>query len=165
MNGALTISGDFNLTDVLDGYKDEVTNLTERVVDQLEEYAEDVYTDFSDENFKIRAFPTLDFDLNLENLPKIPEAHVHFDFDDLELYLDLGIVLNTGATYSLNLFTSETPAGFSVPGLAAGAVFSVDLILIAEAEVDIGSGIHIKLDNGLSFDLELFNSNLSTMTM
>lgn len=165
VSGALTISGDFNLTETLDGFKDEVTNITEKVIDQIEEYAEDVWDDLSDESFKIKAFPTIDFDLNLQNLPKIPEAHVHFDFDDLELYLDLDIILNTGATYSLNLFTSETPAGFSIPGLTAGAVFSVDLILIAEAQVDIGSGIHIKLDDALSFDLELFSSNLSSMTL
>ena len=80
--------------------------------------------------------------------------------------LDLDIILATGATYSLNLFTSETAAGISVPGVVtAGVVFSVDLILIATAEVDIGSGIHIKFDDPLTFDMELFSSNLSSIDL
>lgn len=165
VTGTLTIAENFNLNETISGLKESVTNVTSRVVDQLEDYAEDVMTDLSEQNFKIRAFPTLDFDLNLEDLPSIPESRVHFEFEDLELYLDLEIILTAGATYTLNLFTSETPAGFAIPGLTAGAVFSVDLILIAAAEIDIQGGIHIKLDEGLVFDLELFNSNLSSMTL
>lgn len=163
--GALTITEGFNFTNTLDNFKDEVMNITKEAVDQLEDYAKNVSDQFSDGDFKIEAFPTLDLDFNLENLPKIPEAHVQIEFEDLELYLDLDITLTAGATYTLNLFTSQTPAGFAVPGLTAGAVFSVDIILIAAAEIEIGSGIHIQLDDLLTFNLELFNSNFSSITM
>lgn len=130
----------------------ELKNVTDTALDQ-----------FNATN--LPAWRTLDVELDLDNVTGLPGASIHFEFDDLELYLELDIKLSAGATYTLNLYTSETPVGISVPDLTIGAVFSVDLILIADAEIDIGSGIHIKLDDGLAFDLELFNSNVSTVTM
>lgn len=113
----------------------------------------------------ISAWPTLNVSLQLDDLSGLPDAQIHFEFDDLELYLDLDIVLSVGASYTLPLYTSETPYGISLDGFSLGAVFTVDLILIAEADIDIGSGIHIKFDDGLSFDLDMFSSNVSTMNL
>ncbi|KAJ5103083.1 hypothetical protein N7532_003612 [Penicillium argentinense] len=163
VTGDMTITGDF--ADTVNSFKNEVTNITDEAIDQLEEYAKDAWTSLSDGNTDIQAFPTLDLDFSLNNLTNVPGAKVHFEFDNLELYLDLEIQLAAGATYTLNLISSETPAGIKIPGLTVGAVFSIDLILIATAEVDIGSGIHIKLDDGLAFDMELFQSNVSGVTL
>jgi hypothetical protein len=170
VTGDLTLTGDFNFTQAIDGVKDELKNVTDTALDQFEQYVEEVAEDIGKEitTFNVTnlpAWPTLDVELNLDNITGLPGASIHFEFDDLELYLDLDIKLSAGATYTLNLYTSETPEGISVPGVTIGAVFSVDLILIADAEIDIGSGIHIKLDDGLAFDLEMFNSNVSTVTM
>lgn len=139
------------------------------MTDQLETYAEKVLSDvtsldISDFENDITAWPTLDVDVNL-NSSKISDAKVYLEFNDLEMYLDLDIQLATGAAYTLNIYTSESPVGISVPGVDLGVLFSVDLILIAEAKIDIGSGIHIKLDDGLSFELEMFNTDLSTVTL
>ncbi|GAM33882.1 hypothetical protein TCE0_013r01102 [Talaromyces pinophilus] len=155
----LTLTGDFNFTEVVDGVETEFEAY-------IEEVAQDIRQEITTFNAtNLSAWPALDVELDLDNVTGLPGASIHFEFDDLELYLELDIKLSAGATYTLNLYTSETPGGISVPGVTIGAVFSVDLILIADAEIDIGSGIHIKLDDGLAFDLEMFNSNVSTVTI
>lgn len=55
--------------------------------------------------------------------------------------------------------------GFEIPDLHVGAVFGVDLILIPHADIEIGSGIHIKFDDGVSFDMQLFDKDLAKTTM
>ncbi|KAI7974943.1 hypothetical protein EIK77_001696 [Talaromyces pinophilus] len=170
VTGDLTLTGDFNFTEAVDGVKTELNNATDTALDQFKAYIEELAQDFGQEIItfnptNLPAWPTLDVELDLDNVTGLPDASIHLEFDDLELYLELDIKLSAGATYTLNLYTSETPGGISVPGVAIGALFSVDLILIADADIDIGSGIHIKLDDGLAFDLEMFNSNVSTVTM
>ncbi|KKK13637.1 hypothetical protein ARAM_000775 [Aspergillus rambellii] len=166
IGGSLRLGGDFNLTETVDSFTDEVTNVTDSAFDQIEEYLEDVFTNITLLHFdEIPAWPTVDIDFDFEHLDGFPEVQAQFEFDGLELYLELDVQLSAGATYTLNLFTSETIAGFSVPNLEAGAVFKVSLVLIAEAEIDISSGIHIKLDDGLKLDLELFNKNVSGITL
>ncbi|EED13272.1 conserved hypothetical protein [Talaromyces stipitatus ATCC 10500] len=170
VTGDLTLAGDFNFTAAVNTVKSELRNVTDTAFHQFEQYVEEVAKDISKEIITLNAttlpdWPTLDVNLDLNNATGLPGAHIHFEFDNLELYLDLGIKLSAGATYTLNLYTSETPAGISVPGLKMGAVFSVDLILISDTEIDIGSGIHIKLDDGVAFDLEMFNRNVSRVTI
>ena len=170
VTGDLTLTGDFNFTAAFDSVENELENVTVSALDQLETYAKEVSEDIGQEvitfsDTPLPAFPPLDVALDLNNFTGLPGASIHFEFDDLEFYLELDIKLAAGATYTLNLYTSETPAGFAVPGLDLGAVFSVDLILISDAEIDIGSGIHIKFDGGLAFDLEMFNSNVSYATV
>ncbi|KAJ6005573.1 hypothetical protein N7451_003517 [Penicillium sp. IBT 35674x] len=170
VTGDLTLSGGFNFTEAIENVKGDIVNITDTAIDTLETYVKTVARDAVEDivNLDLDAiprWPTLDLDFNLDNVAALPEAQVHFEFDNMELYLDLDIKLSAGATYTLNIFSSETPAGFQVPGLTVGAVFSVDLILIADAEIDIGSGIHLKLEEGLSFDLEMFNSSVSSISV
>ncbi|KAJ5106646.1 hypothetical protein N7456_003321 [Penicillium angulare] len=166
VNGAITLTGGFNFTEAIDEIGDDILNVTSQAFDQLEDYVKEVVKDIATLDIEdVPAWPTLDLDLNLDNTTGLPGAEVHFEFDNLELYLDLDIKLSAGSTYTLNIYSSESPAGIAMPGLTAGAVFSVDLILIAEAEIDIGSGIHIKLEDGLAFDLEMFNSNVSKISL
>lgn len=136
--------------------------MAETAFDTLENYTETVVTNIHAKD--IPSWPTVDLDFNLGDVPGLPGAQIHFDFDDLEIYLDLDIKLFAESTYTINIFTSGTVAGISVPGLKIGAVFRVDLILIADADIDIGSGIHVKQD-GLSFDMEMFNFNVSAITL
>lgn len=163
MTGELILTRDFNLTASVNQVWDKVSNVAETAFDTLENYTETVVTNIHAKD--IPSWPTVDLDFNLGDVPGLPGAQIHFDFDDLEIYLDLDIKLFAESTYTINIFTSGTVAGISVPGLKIGAVFRVDLILIADADIDIGSGIHVKLDDGLSFDMEMFNSNVSAITM
>ncbi|KAJ5938854.1 hypothetical protein N7466_001988 [Penicillium verhagenii] len=166
VSGALTLTGGFNLNDTITEVTSDVKNVTEQVIDQLKDYVESTLEDIVTNDADDISWPTIDVDLNMEDtLSGLPDAQIQFKFDNLELYLELDIKLSTETTYALNLFTSDTPVGFEVPGVDAGAIFSVSLILIADAEIDIGTGIHIKLDDGLAFDMEMFSSNVSSFTM
>lgn len=170
VTGNLSFTGSYNITEAVDTVGDDLWNATVEVVDEFEDYVKEVInaaaediTSFSLED--LPSWPTLNVSLDLSNSTGLPGTQILFEFDDLEIYLDLDIVLSTGATYTLPIYTSESEVGVKVSGLEVGAVFTVDLILIAEAELDIGSGIHIKLDEGLVFDLEMFNTNMSNIKL
>lgn len=170
VSGSFTLNGDFNATQAIDSIGNEIANMSTAAFDTLKNFTEEVAETLAEDITQLEindfpAFPTLDVDFNMQNISNFEGAKVVFEFDALELYLDLDIVLSAGATYTLTIFSSETPAGFAVPGLEAGAVFSIDLILIAEAEIELGSGIHMKLDDGLIFDLEMFDGPVSSVTV
>jgi hypothetical protein len=163
------VENDFNITQAIDNVVDEVANVTESAIDQLETFVDDLIGNVTDidsiSDFDFPAWPTLDLDLDLDDADGFPDVHAQFEFNDLELYVELDIQLSAGATYTLNLFTSQSVAGFSIPGLEAGALFKVSLVLIAQAEIDISSGFHIKLDDAFALELELFNKNVSQISM
>ncbi|KAL4995585.1 hypothetical protein BDV10DRAFT_202878 [Aspergillus recurvatus] len=172
VSGFLTVEGDFNITEAIGSVADEVANVTDSAIDQLQTFVNEFIDNVTDidsvsdlADFDFPSWPTLDLDLDLDDAAGFPDVHAQFEFNGLELYLELDVQLSAGATYTLNLFTSQSVAGFAIPGLEAGALFKVSLVLIAEAEIDISSGFHIKLDDGFALDLELFNKNISSITM
>ncbi|GLA46269.1 hypothetical protein AnigIFM63604_009741 [Aspergillus niger] len=170
VGGYLTVGDGFNVTMAVDSVGDEIANVTDSALSKLENYAReaasDILKDVSQFQLSdIPAWPTLDLDFDLDDASGFSGVHAQVDFDGLELYLELDLQLSAGATYTLNLFTSETPAGISISSLEAGAIFKVSLVLIAQADIDISSGIHIKLDDGLTLALELFNNNISSITV
>ncbi|PYH85818.1 hypothetical protein BO82DRAFT_361218 [Aspergillus uvarum CBS 121591] len=170
VSGFLTVEESLNVTDLVESITDELANVTDAAITQLKTFARDAAEDFVEgvthfELVDMPAWPTLDLDFTLNSTQDFPGVHAEFEFDNLELYLELDVQLSAGGTYTLNLFTSETIVGFSIPGLDAGAVFKVSLVLVAEAEVDISSGIHIKLDDGLVLALDLFNKGMSDITL
>ncbi|KAK6838094.1 hypothetical protein PG987_006375 [Apiospora arundinis] len=108
--------------------------------------------------------PPIDVDFNIA-IPHMPECRLKFNFDGLELYMLLDSKLSAGVTYHLNLYSSNTPIGISAgKELDIGVIFSVDLVLTADAEVHMQSGFHIKLDDGASFSLAMFADNLTDTT-
>ncbi|OJJ97428.1 hypothetical protein ASPACDRAFT_32248 [Aspergillus aculeatus ATCC 16872] len=170
VSGFLTVEESLNVTNLVESIADELANVTDAAINQLKTFARDAAEDFVEgvthfELVDMPAWPTLDLDFTLNTTQDFPGVHAEFEFDNLELYLELDVQLSAGGTYTLNLFTSETIVGFSIPGLDAGALFKVSLVLVAEAEVDISSGIHIKLDDGLVLALDLFNKGMSDITV
>jgi len=110
-------------------------------------------------------FPPLQIDFDLD-VPDIPQCELNFQFDGMELYMEIDTTLSSGATYTLNLYTSKTPIGFAVAEeLLVGVVFSVDLILSVESEVDISSGFHILLNDGVAIAIPMFDQNISSITL
>lgn len=166
----MTVEDGFNVTTVVDSAEADIANVTDSALSQLEDFAREAARDILEDvsQFQlidIPAWPTLDLNFDLDEANRFPGVHAQVEFDSLELYLDLDLQLSAGATYTLDLFTSETPAGISISSLEAGAIFQVSLVLIAQAEIDISSGIHIKLEDGLTLALELFNNNVSSITV
>ncbi|KAJ0425217.1 hypothetical protein BJY00DRAFT_274984 [Aspergillus carlsbadensis] len=182
VTGTLNITNDFNLTSAVSSLGDEISNVTSSALDQLSSFAEnathavlDAITDFSIDDgdgfgfgfddLDLPAWPTLDLDFDLDEMDGFPDVHAQIEFTDLELYLELDVILSAGATYTLNLFTSQSVAGIKIPGLEAGVLFKVDLVLIAEAEIDVSSGFHVKLDQGLLLDFALFKRDVGGVTL
>lgn len=166
MNGHLKIREDVNLTKAVHSIASELDNATTKAWDEVKDYVEDVAKDVGHFHFHdLPAFPTLDVDFNLNKTAGLPPVDAHFEFDNLELYMDFDLKLDAGTYYTFRLFTSETPAGFAIPGLEAGALFKASLILMTESAINIQSGVHLKLDDGLAMDLELFNKKVSGLTL
>lgn len=170
----LTRGENFNITQAFQSFKTEVEggidNLMNATIDSFETYFENIGTNISSLDTLVHDvedldFPTLNgttFDLAI---PDIPECQLLFEFDDLELYMELDTTLSAGATYTLNLYKSETPIGVSAgQDLEIGIVFKVDVILSVEAEIDISSGFHIQLNNGFALNMTMFGQDISSVT-
>ncbi|KAF5687843.1 hypothetical protein FDENT_5133 [Fusarium denticulatum] len=144
----------------------EIDDLADETADYIEKYI-DTVADNLDDGFDLDDFdlPPLDYNLNV-NVPEIPEFRLQFQFDGLEVYMLIDTVLSAGATYTLNLYTSTTPAGFTVrDNLEIGVIFAIDLILSVEGEINISSGFHLRLDDGVLFDIGIFSKNISNLTI
>jgi hypothetical protein len=168
----LTVNGNFNLSQAFQNFKSEVKSdvesLTNATIDSFEMYFEKIGEDVASFNFHLDDldFPTLNdtsFDLAI---PDIPECQLLFEFDGLELYMEIDTTLSAGATYTFNLYTSESLLGVSAgQDLEVGIVFTVDVILSVEAEIDISSGFHIQLNDGVAINIAMFSQNISSVTL
>jgi hypothetical protein len=168
----LTVNGNFNVSQAFQSFKSEVEgdvdNLTNATIDSFETYFENIGTDLTslDIHLDDLDFPTLNntsFDLAV---PDIPECQLLFELDDLELYMEIDTTLSAAATYTFNLYKSETPLGVSAgQDLEIGIVFTVDVILSVEAEIDISSGFHIQLNDGVAINIPMFSQNISSVTL
>ncbi|KAI1822575.1 hypothetical protein F4861DRAFT_514003 [Xylaria intraflava] len=165
----LNPSHDFNIIQAITNFTDdvgeEIQNITRAaftyLADNVPELAKNLTDDF---DFDDISFPPLNTSLSL-HLPDIPECDLHFQFDELELYASMDTVLSAGTVYTLNLYSSNTPIGLSIDSdTLVGVVVSIDLILSADADIDIGSGLHVKFDDGMTLDLPLFSQNVSSVT-
>ncbi|KAK9777573.1 hypothetical protein SCAR479_05621 [Seiridium cardinale] len=150
---------------VTDQIGDQFENLTTTVVDYVDDYISNTMHKLADGiDASDFAVPPIDVDFHID-IPEVPETHLSFQFDDLELYVLLDTILAGGLTYNLNLYTSNTPIGISIgDDVKAGVILTINLIMTAEAEIDISSGFHIKLDDGVAFDIALFGQNVSDTT-
>lgn len=80
--------------------------------------------------------------------------------------MEIDTILNLGATYTINMFTSQTPIGFKLADdFQVGVIFSIDLILSVESQIDISTGFHILLDDGIAIDLHMFDKDVSSITL
>lgn len=110
-------------------------------------------------------FPTIPVNLDL-NASEISECLLYFRFDGLELYIQADTAMPDAASYKLNLYTSESPIEFEVPNsdMSIDVIFTIDLVLMADAQIDVSSGFHILLDRA-SIDIPLFSSDITDATI
>jgi hypothetical protein len=166
----LKFGSDFNITQAITNFTreigEEIDNITSTAIAYLEDEIPGVLTNLTDDlDFDDIDLPPLNISFNLD-VPEIPECGLHFQFDDLELYMLLDTVLSAGITYTLNLYSSETLIGVAVDSdTFVGVIVSIDLILGADADIDISSGLHIKVDDAMALDLSLFGQNVSSVTL
>lgn len=110
-------------------------------------------------------FPTIPIDFNLD-IQGLPGCHLHFQLDGMELYVLLDLALSSASTYTVNIFTSESPLGISIGDeLQLGIFFTIDLIVDLDEEINISTGFHIRLDDGAAIDINMFDTNVSSITL
>lgn len=115
-------------------------------------------------NFDDFRFPPIPVDFNL-NISGIPQCHLHLEFQGLEIYVELETVIS-GSTFTMNLFTSDTPIGLAIQEeVELGVVLTVDLILDVDTEIDISSGFHLAIKDGAAIDINLFDKTISNFTL
>lgn len=160
-------AGHFNMSRVVDetieDIGDNFDKFSSEIVDFVEDWVEDLGDAFvsGDFDFDAHEMPTFPFDFDMD-VPTLPEVGLSFGFDSFELFMLLDTTLSLGSTYTYNLYTSNTPIGAGISDdLWFGVVFSVDLILAVDGEIDISSGFHIKLDDGLKIEIALFGDEAS----
>lgn len=151
----------FNATELLDSVEDEA----KEVVHEIGEWLKDTVEDLIELDFDIPA-PNISFNMDFQGLPS---AVLEFQFDGVELYVELEITLTAGATYQLSLYKSEGPLGFDLGSdildLSFGLVFQIDLILSVEADIVITSGFHLKLDDGILMRIAIFANETSDLNL
>ena len=161
---------------VIDEFREDVTNLTVGFVNYAIEY---LRTYLGEANWmKIGGnlveggpqwedleLPTFNYNMDLD-IPEIPECKLKFKFDGLELYMAMNTFIEAAVTYELPLYRSQSPIGITITdGLELGAFVTLDLILSAEGEIDISSGFHLKVNDGIVLEISLFGNNVSDITL
>jgi hypothetical protein len=161
-----TMAESFNVSQAIQNVTtqvgDAISNVTSEVIDAVKTEV----TDLSNGNFDLLDgdFPPIPFPDIL--VPQIPECLLRFQFDGLELYMGLDTTLTGGATYTLPLYKSKSLIGINAgKDLDIGISFTVDLILSVEAEIDISSGFHILLKDGIAINLPMFSERVHDITL
>ncbi|KAH7322658.1 hypothetical protein B0I35DRAFT_185662 [Stachybotrys elegans] len=152
---SLTINNNFNASGIFNAVEEGVSN----TMDQLVDWIKDIDIDLSELELNIPA-PNISFNVDMA---VFPECVLEFQFDEMELYVELDTTFSSGLTYELNMFKS-TQLGIEL-GLdfLLGVVFSIDLILSVDSEIILKSGFHIQLDDGALLRLALFSDETTDM--
>ena len=91
---------------------------------------------------------------------KIIDPSVKLSFSGVEAYVDMDIAVTAGATYAINLFTSQSPIGLGFPGLSVGVVFYVDLVFSLSSEIDLSGGFYVKVADGAFLEASVFGGEV-----
>ncbi|KAM7189302.1 hypothetical protein V8F20_010210 [Naviculisporaceae sp. PSN 640] len=163
----------FNVSQAVDSLEAqvsrEITNLTTTALDAAVDFVGDWIKNVLKGKTDVDSFSfdnyTIDTDFDID-MPPVTECHLKFSLDNLELYLQLGVLIQGSSTYIIPIFQSQSELGFSIGDeLEMGAFITADLIISAQSDLDIESGFHIKFEDGIVFDIALFAKNLSSIAV
>lgn len=162
---ALNIDKSFNTSQVLNQVEASIDN----TLDSIKTYVQNVSSEITDGllelDFDFDDIPPPDIDFNVD-IDSFPDVELKLELDGLEIFMDMTTTLSSGVTYTLNLYSSLTPLGGAIQGIGTiGLVFSIDLILSVESEIQIANGFHIKLDDGIMIDIALFSKKVSNLAL
>ncbi|KAK4221720.1 hypothetical protein QBC38DRAFT_117916 [Podospora fimiseda] len=131
------------------------TKLGSDTIEKLEELAE-----LADTN-KVRDF---DFDNLIPAVSTAPDLTLGMSLT-MDVYLKLDTKIPIQTTLVLPLYSSPLNLSFDVPGVNMGSSVSIDLILNSDGyePIDMTSGIHLKIEDGIGFALEMFSKEITQM--
>lgn len=139
----------------------EVENSVSNTMHQIADWVDDIEFHISEFELDIPA-PNITFDVDM---PAFPGTTLEFQFDGVEIFVELDIMLSAGLNYRLNLYKSKELGIELADDLFLGLIFSIDLILTVESEITITSGFHILLDDGVLLKLALFAKETSDIEL
>ncbi|KAK4077273.1 hypothetical protein Purlil1_12397 [Purpureocillium lilacinum] len=160
----LTAAEPFNGSEIIE----DVKNATKTTFNSITDYWDNITTVVED-NWKdwtpdeiiteIEQMPPPQVDLNVDL--EFPGYQLQVAFVNTELYVELSTILSSGLSYSLTLYSSTQLGAQVGKKLFLGVVFSVDLLLSVESEIEISSGFHMKLDDEVLMTIALFSKEAS----
>jgi hypothetical protein len=164
----LTMSGNFNATQAfhqtinktMSGFEHIESAAINYLKTTLETMSKSGIVDLA--HFSPPTMGNITFNLDVQS---IPQALLQLQFDGLELYFQLDTMLDISASYKVNLFTPQTPLALAVPGMDIGVWFTLDLLLDADANIDMTSGFHIKLVDGVQINIPMFAPEAADMKL
>lgn len=86
---------------------------------------------------------------------------VRLDFTGVEAYVDMEVAMSAGASYSINLFTSNSPIGLGFPGLSVGVVFYLDLVFSLTDQLDLEGGFYVQLPDNAYLEASVFGGEIT----
>lgn len=86
---------------------------------------------------------------------------IRFEMKGVEAMAKLDVKSSGSLVFAINLFTSETPLGLSLPGLKVGIIFSVDLVFVLSDTMDIQGGFYTKLADDAFFQIEMLDGDIT----
>jgi hypothetical protein len=153
VRATLTLEDDFDVSKTVETVEDSISD----TIDQIKTWIGDVDVHLSEFEVDIPA-PNITFDIDLD---AFPGTILEFQFDGVEIFVELDITLGSNLSYKLNLFKS-TQLGMELDeDLFLGLVFSIDLFLSVDSEITITSGFHLLLEDGVLIRLALFAKEAS----
>lgn len=164
----LKFGPDYNISealeDTLDELGDVIFNISKAAAHWVGEFIDETVEDIFTFDFKDTTYPpfnvTLDVDIGSDK-----DVSLEFSFEEFELFMQVRTMLENGSSLIIPLYEPSSPMTFGVVELGFGVFFTVDLILDVERPLDMTSGIHLKLDDGVSFSIDLFGDTPSDIAV
>ncbi len=174
----LLVRDDGNLTasisSLVTRFASDVRNLTSTIVDEFIDTFGDDAIDLFHLDLDGLEWPTIDADFSLVAADAhagaadiaLPSFQFQLTVNAFEVYLQLHTNIAGSATYTVNLYTSETVVGIRLGnGLEFGVVLTVDLIMNVDGGVVMDSGFHLRMDEALSLTVDLFANSVSDIVL
>jgi len=164
----LKFGPDYNISealeDTLDDAGDVVANISKAAADWVRKFTHDTVEDIFSFDFEDITFPPFNVTLDVD-LKSDPDVSLEFSFQEFELFMQVRTMLANGSSLIIPLYEPSSPMTFGAVELGFGVFFTVDLILDVERPLDITSGVHLKLDDEVSFSIDLFGDEPSDIAV
>lgn len=83
----------------------------------------------------------------------------------MQAYANLGVTVNTAQTFSLNLFSSDSPIGIGITGLDVGVVFFVDLVFSVSDAIDLTAGFMVAVPDDAYLEADILEGDIGDSTL
>lgn len=164
-----------NISSVAHAFVGDVANITTAVLDDVEAAIKNATADLKSSPSLAglrKAFddltepPTIDADFALAAAVALPEYQFRLTLDAFDLFIQTQTSVSGAATYTVNLYTSESEVGLRLGnGVELGIVLTVDLLMSLDAGLQIDSGFHLRLDDGLALNVDLFGNDVADIVL